>query len=137
EGRGDDRRRGEVRAARVRGPDADRLVGELGRQAVAVRLAVRHDRLDAERPARAQDSQRDLAAVRDQDAAEHQRDSAGAVSSIRKSSWPYSTAMPASTRVAPTTPSAGACTSSRTPSTSTEPSTSPDRTRVPEAPFGP
>ena len=55
ERRGDDRGRREVRPARVRRPDADRLVGELRRQAVAVRLAVRDDRLDPERPAGAQD----------------------------------------------------------------------------------
>ena len=57
---------------RVGRADADRLVGELDRERVAVGLAVGDDRLDAERPAGAQDPQRDLAAVGDEDLAEHQ-----------------------------------------------------------------
>src|SRR3954470_1218073 len=61
----------EVRAPRVGGADADRLVCELRGERLAVGLAVRDDGLDAERPARAQDSERDLAAIRDQDPAEH------------------------------------------------------------------
>ena len=52
--------------------DADGLVGQLSGQAFPVRLAVGHDRADAERSAGAQDSQSDLAAVRDQDLGEHQ-----------------------------------------------------------------
>ena len=67
ERRGDDRRGRQVRPARVGRADADRLVGELDRQAVAIGLAVGDDRLDAERPAGAQDAERDLAAVGDED----------------------------------------------------------------------
>ena len=133
--RRDDRRRREVRALRVGRADADRLVGELDRQRVAVRLAVGDDRLDAERPAGAQDAQRDLAAVGDEDLAEHRlrrpRPAADGASSMTISSWPYSTASPGSTRLAPTMPSTGATTSWATPSMSTTPSRSPARTRVP------
>ena len=56
ERRRDHGRRREVRAAGVRGPDADRLVGQLRGQAVAIGLAVRDHSLDAERPAGAQDA---------------------------------------------------------------------------------
>ena len=83
--------------------------------AVAIRLAVGDDGLDAQGPAGADDPERDLAPVGDQDPAEHQRASAGAASSSRMSSWPYSTAVPLSTSVAPTIPSAGASTSWGTP----------------------
>ena len=56
---------------RVGRADADRLVGELDRERVAIRLAVGDDRLDPEGPAGAQDPERDLAAVGDEDLAEH------------------------------------------------------------------
>ena len=94
-----------------------------GRQRLAVGLAVGDDGLDAELAAGAQDAQRDLAAVGDQDPcgtsgqclgldAPH-----GRAPSLddRTSSWPYSTASPASTRLAPTMPSTGATTSWRRP----------------------
>ena len=74
---GQDVGRGQVAAARLRGPDADRLVGELDGARVAVRLAVGHDRADAQAAAGAQDAQGDLAPVGDEDAAEHQAISAG------------------------------------------------------------
>ena len=121
------RRPGRCRSPRRRaGPASD----------VAVGLAVGDDGLDAERPAGAQDPQRDLAAVGDEDLAEHAsglRGAARTANSMTISSWPYSTASPASTRLAPTTPSAGATTSWGTPSMSTAPSRSPARTRVPGA----
>src|SRR5207245_8175116 len=81
-----------------------------------------------------EDPERDLAAVGDEDLAEHQasvRSSGRPGSSMITSSWPYSTAWPASTRLAPTMPSAGATTSWGTPSMATAPMRSPDRTRVP------
>ena len=111
----DDRRGRQVRALRVRRADADRLVGEADRRAIAIGLAVGDDRLDAERAAGAQDPERDLAAVGDEDLAEHQasrpvgrrrptravgRGRAGA-NSMTRSSWPYSTASPGSTRLEP------------------------------------
>src|SRR5206468_12459521 len=114
------------------GPDADRFVRELDWQRFAIRLAVRDDGLRAERATGAQHPQGDLAAVGDEDLAEHAQISGDAVAnSMRMSSCPYSTASPASTRLAPTTPSAGATTSCGTPSMSTDPSRSPARTLVP------
>src|SRR5262249_36611259 len=102
---GDDRgadhgRRREVRAPGVGGPDADRLVGELDRQGLAIGLAVGDDRLDAEGPAGAEDAEGDLATVGDEDLSEHQASLRSAVrlgsprgaSSMTISSWPYSTA---------------------------------------------
>src|SRR4030095_15517452 len=65
------RRRREVRALRIGWADADRLVSELDRQRIAIRLAVGDDGVDPERPAGAEDPQGDLAAVRDQDLPEH------------------------------------------------------------------
>ena len=156
DGRGDDGRSRQVAAPRLGRPDADRLVGELHGQALAVRLAVGDDRRQAHRPAGAQDPQRDLAAVGDQDARDHQgsipapRPRSGPaapaappvpspsaperpppISSIRTSCWPYSTPSPAWTSVAAITPSPGATTSCGTPSRSTAPSRSPARTRTP------
>src|SRR4029078_7093069 len=68
----DDRRDGKVRAARVRRADADRLVRKLNRQRFPVGLAVDDDGLDAERSARPEDPERDLAAICDEDLPEHQ-----------------------------------------------------------------
>ena len=67
----DDRRRREVGPPGVGRADADGLVREQDGQRVAVGLAVGDDGLDAERPAGPQDAQRDLAAVGDEDLAEH------------------------------------------------------------------
>ena len=64
---------------------------------LAIGLAVGDDGLEPERPAGAQDPQRDLAAVGDQDLAEHQASlrsacsATRAASSMTTSSWPYST----------------------------------------------
>ena len=121
-------------------PDADRLVGQPHGQRVAVGLAVDDDRLDAERPAGAQDR---AAAISPRLAIRifwnirrpphrrparpsrrrpgrrlGRRPAALDSSSTQTSSWPYSTASPGSTRLAPTMPSAGATTSVGTPSTS-------------------
>ena len=133
----DHRRRREVAPLGIGRPDADRLVGQLDGQAVAIGLAVGDDRLDAERPAGPQDPDGDLAAVGDQDLGEHQASrpgrSAGVeISSIQTSSWPYSTASPFSTSAAPTIPLTGATTSWGMPRTSTLPIRSPARTREPE-----
>ena len=68
----DDRRGREVAPARIRGADADGLLGEHDRQALAIGLAVGDDGRQVERPAGAQDSQRDLAAVGDEDLGDHQ-----------------------------------------------------------------
>src|SRR5664280_402562 len=69
---GDDCGRGEVASLGVGRPDADRFVGQLSGQAFAIGLAVGDDGADAESPAGAQDPQRYLAAVGNQDLAEHQ-----------------------------------------------------------------
>ena len=74
----DEARNVEVGLARRRRPDADVVVGEAHVQRFAVGLGVDGDRLHAELAARADDAQRDLAAVRDEDFLEHAgRGSAG------------------------------------------------------------
>ena len=62
---------------------------------VAVGLGVHGDGLDAEFAAGAQDAQRDLAAVGDDDLLEHAR----RLSSMTNSGWPNSTGWPFSTRI--------------------------------------
>ena len=54
-----------------RGPDEDRLVGEADVEGGAVRLGIDGDARDAHLPAGPDDADGDLAAVRDQDLAEH------------------------------------------------------------------
>ena len=61
----------EVALGRRRRADADRLVGHGDVLEVAVDGGVHRDRRDAERVARAQDAQRDLAAVGDDDFVQH------------------------------------------------------------------
>ena len=68
----DDGRGREVAPPGVGRADADRLVGELGGEGVAVGLAVGEDGADPHGPAGAQDPEGDLAAVGDEDALEHQ-----------------------------------------------------------------
>jgi len=68
----DDRRDVQVGIARVRGADADRLVGGVDRQAVGIGLAIDDDRLDPELAAGADDPESDLAAVGDEDLIEGQ-----------------------------------------------------------------
>ena len=70
-GRADDRRHVEVTVARGRRADADGFVGEQHVLQVAVGRGVHGDGLDAELAAGAQDAQRDLAAVGDDDLFEH------------------------------------------------------------------
>jgi hypothetical protein len=67
---GDDRGHVEVAGRRRGRPDAHRLVGEAHVLRFAVRFGVHDHRSDAELAARALDSQRDLAAIRNQDLAE-------------------------------------------------------------------
>src|SRR5690606_19266223 len=61
----------QVAVARRRRADADVLVGKAHVQRLAVRLAVYRDCADAHLAARADDAQRNLAAVRDQYFLEH------------------------------------------------------------------
>jgi hypothetical protein len=63
----DDRRDVEIAVARRRRADADALVGEPHMHRVGVGGRMHRDRLDAQLLAGAQDAQRDLAAVGDQD----------------------------------------------------------------------
>ena len=67
-----DRRDVQVALARRGGTDADGFVREVHRQAVRIGLAVHEHGLDAELATRADDSQRDLAAIGDQDLIEGQ-----------------------------------------------------------------
>ena len=68
----DRRRRLELRLGLREQQLADRFVGEVHGQAVGVRLAVDDDGLDPELATRADDAQRDLASVRDEDLIEGQ-----------------------------------------------------------------
>src|ERR1035437_983044 len=151
---GDDRGREDGRSRKVAvfgvcRADADGLVGELRGQTFAVGLAVGDDGAYSEASAGTQNSQRNFAAVGDQDLAEHQPFPAAPAgsrsgrpasppaersgSSMRTSSCPYSTASPDSARLEPMTPSTGETTSWLTPRTFTWPIRSPDRTRIPTA----
>ena len=67
---GEDRRNVEVAVARRRRADADALVGEPHMHGVGVGGRMHRDRRDAEFLAGAQDAERDLAAVGDQDLVE-------------------------------------------------------------------
>src|SRR5579864_5388398 len=69
--RADDVRYVEVRARRLRRPDAIRFVRHADVKRIAVGLGEDRDRLHAELFARADDAQRDLAAVGDQYFVEH------------------------------------------------------------------
>ena len=71
-GRGDEARNVEIRLARRRGADADVVVGEAHVQRLAVGLGIDGDRLNAELAAGADDAQRDLAAIGDQNFLKHQ-----------------------------------------------------------------
>ena len=70
-GGGDDARNVEIRVARRRRPDAHVVVGEPHVQRFAVRLGVDRHRLHVELAAGADDPQRDLAAIGDQDFLKH------------------------------------------------------------------
>ena len=70
-GRADDGRHVQIAVEAPRRADADVLVGEADVQRVLVGLRVDRHGLDAELAARADDAQRDLAAVRDQNLVEH------------------------------------------------------------------
>ena len=72
-GGGDDRRHVEVAVLGGRRADADRFIGHGDVLEVAVDGGMHRDRLDAQRVARAQDAQRDLAAVGDDDLIQHGR----------------------------------------------------------------
>ena len=67
-----DRRDVEVALTRGGRPDADRLVGEVHRKAVRIGLAVHDHGLDAQLAARADDPQRDLTSIGDEDLIEGQ-----------------------------------------------------------------
>ena len=67
----DDARDLQVALARRRGADADVVVGEADVQRLAVGLGVDGDGLDAELAARADDAQRDLAAIGDENLLKH------------------------------------------------------------------
>ena len=69
---GDQGRNVEIAFARLRRTDADALVGELDMHGVGIGGRVHGDSRDAELLARPQDTQGDLAAIRDQDLVEHQ-----------------------------------------------------------------
>ncbi len=120
---GQQRRRREVAPARLGRTDADRLVGELNGARIAICLAVGDDRGDVHAPAGAQDAQRDLASVGDQDLAKHQPPSAPARRA--RSAGRTRPPGPARPRARRASPSIVATTSWRTPSTSTWPIRSP------------
>ena len=69
---GDEGRDAQIAVGRERWPDVNRAVGEADVEALAVGGRVHGDGLDAELAAGADDADRDLAAVGDQDALEHE-----------------------------------------------------------------
>src|SRR4030081_360683 len=81
-----DRRDVQIGIARRRRPDADRLIGQMHRQAVRVRFAVHEHGLDAELAAGADDTKRYLATVGDKDLIEGQE--APPPKSSRRTRWP-------------------------------------------------
>ena len=100
--RSDDRRDVEVALARRRRADADRFVREPGVHRLGIRRGVDGDGLDAELPAGADDPDRDLPPVGDQDLVEHRPHSR------ISSTSPYSTRAPFSARIRVTRPPLGA-----------------------------
>ena len=93
---GEELRNVEVGVARRRRADADALVGEADMHGVAVGGRVDRDGGDAEFLAGAEDAERDLAAVGDQDLVEEGR---GVIHSMIISGSPYSTGWPSSTMI--------------------------------------
>src|SRR6185312_8599302 len=91
--------------------DAHRVVGHPNVERVAVRGRVDGDRFHSELVQRADDANRDLAPVRDEDTLEHQRIGGPATGSSSNSSWPYSTGSALPTWIARTTASISALTS--------------------------
>ena len=96
-GGADDRRDVQVAVGAPRRADADVLVGEAHVQRVLVGLGVDGHGLDAELAAGADDAQRDLAAVGDQDLLEHQAAVSGQAGFMANSRSPYCTGCPFST----------------------------------------
>src|SRR5690606_30229042 len=96
----------EVTARRGGRTDADGLVGEQHCQRRLVCLRVRHHRLHAELTGCPNDSEGDLAAVRDKDLTEQR--SPAQSGSMRKSTCPYSTGSSFSTSTSRTTPATSA-----------------------------
>src|ERR1700761_445778 len=94
------RRNVQVAVFRRRRSDTDTLVGETHMHGVLVRCRMDRDRLDAQLLTRAQDPQRDLASIGNENLVEHH-------STIIKG-WPYSTGWPSSTRTWITVPARGA-----------------------------
>ena len=127
--RGDDRRCGEVALLGVRWTNADRLVGNQHCARVGIRLAVGDHRLKSELATGAQDAQRNLATIRNQDALDHLAPSP--IDSSRKISWPYSTGSPVADFSAATIPPCVARTSVGMPSTSTVATSAPFATLAP------
>ena len=85
-------------------PDLDRLIRHADVKRVGVGRRVDRDSLDVELVQRADHAHGDLAAVRNEDAAEHQRTGGGAIGSSSKRSCPNSTGWPFSTWIAVTRP---------------------------------
>ena len=122
-------RRREVAALGVGWTDADRLVGDEHGARLAVSLAIGDDRLNAELTTGAQDAQRNLATICNEDTLDHHFTSPTV--SSRKSSWPYSTGSPVAQRNFATMPPRSARTSTATPSTSTVATSAPFATFPP------
>src|SRR5438034_8817916 len=95
----------QVALVRARAADAKRALGNAHRQRFAVRLGIDLHGLQSELLARADDPQRDLAAVGHEHAPKRNRHQRG---SITIKTWPYSTGSPSVTRICDTTPFAPA-----------------------------
>ena len=107
---GEQRGNVEIAVARRRRADADAFVGEPHMHGVGIGGRMHRDGRDAELLAGAQDAQRDLAAIGDEDLLEHRvsQGIGGITSMITISGSPYSTGWPSSTRISPTVPARGA-----------------------------
>ena len=105
-GRRNDGRHIEIAKCRCRRTDANRLLRQLDVFGLAIGFRIDHHGLDAHLTAGALDTQRDLAAVGDQNLLEHGH-------SMMNSGWPYSTAWPLSPRICVTVPDLSASISLR------------------------
>src|SRR5690606_26921490 len=93
----------EIGVARWRRADADAFVGQAHMHGVGVRCGMHHHCLDAQLLGGAQNPERDLATIGDEDLLEHRPRY-----SITTSGSPYSTGCASSNRIAVTVPARGA-----------------------------
>jgi hypothetical protein len=121
----------QIAVARWRRPDADALIGKAHMHGVGVGGRMNRDGLRCRVPCGAQDPQRDLAPVGDQDLVEHLEAAVPRAHSITSSGSPYSTGCPSSTMIATILPARGATMSLKVFIASTRRTRSPAFTTLP------